>query len=451
MRLPRFEPGKIVSAKDWNAVAREVNRIWATETGPELTLTKGMPWRIRAKPGTFGELTPQFNGPVWQIYVWRPDASSDYQLGASPSAVYLTGPFTQVGGTSAKRLAKLTLQGGRTRLDSTFAAAAGFEFAGAQYLKQPIARCFDNDRLLVLGVTSDLTYLDGERGVFFGINESTGERAFSPWASVESVVPGYRNEELTGVASNTDTIAVSAGILSGWAPGVMLFDTSGNPVEVSAGNYLYQKGLSSSYLWVIANAGTGYIFQSNEVHPFVHSIQASAAGGVSADSIWNTGAGTGIGASSGFVPTIDAEQNHLILFASEWNGTVLATIESAGIWLSGDPRGYLDYAQSITGLFEPNTFISLSAGPNSPDIIFTNFFQDTLYIYLDGSLTQITTSLSGGFHGGPIVDAKYFRTRNDGTHQIIVAGEFASYKGEPVPYIVFIDEDGNRLADLEWA
>ena len=48
-----------------------------------------------------------------------------------------------------------------------------------------------------------------------------------------------------------------------------------------------------------------------------------------------------------------------------------------------------------------------------------------------------------------VIDCQYFSTV-EGVQQFIVVGAFTTYQGEPAERIVFIDQDGNRLADLIW-
>ena len=448
-----------MSASDWNLIASEVNRIWGSEAGPGLRLTKGEPWRI-SSTAAIGSASLEFNGPVWQIYVYRPTGADDYDVNAAPSAIFLTGPFTQTGTVNTKRIARLKWNGSRTVADAQFAANGGINLAtGGQYLQQRMAKVPATGAMLFLGQTSDSTWLDGDNGVFWAANPTTGQRLFSPWASVESVAPGYRDDSPTGIASYGDTIAVSSGIISGINPGLMLFNTSGNPVEVSSGNYVFKDSISSSYYWLIASPGVGYLFESKAgegTQPYVHQITGTVAGGIDFDATWQANVIAGDEADRAAPPILDAGRNYLMMTLSPtgWQDTGSVhypVTPMSQIQVTGANRGLYIGDLSVIGLFD--SMIPLSAGPTptpygSADCIFQKSDQTELHLYLDGFLTTLT--VSNGDFNGVVVDAKYFRQRSDGTHQIIVCGEFTEYKGEPAPYLVFIDQYGNRLSDLEW-
>lgn len=454
MILPKFKEGDLVSASDWNLIASEVNRIWGSEAGPGLRLTKGEPWRI-SSTAAIGSASLEFNGPVWQIYVYRPTGADDYDVNAAPSAIFLTGPFTQTGTVNTKRIARLKWSGSRTVADAQFAANGGINLAtGGQYLQQRMAKVPATGAMLFLGQTSDSTWLDGNNGVFWAANPTTGQRLFSPWANVESVAPGYRDDSMTGIASGGDTIALSAGVLSGGDPGIMLFDTSGNVVETSPGDYVFSNGSASSYFWLCAKPGNGYLFENNAANPNpkVHAITASAAGGITLNATWEANAGTGgnSSASNPIPPFIPSDRQSFRFFFPEWNGTTYGSIlppftEIVSLETDGSLLGTDLLAWIPSPLFGQQQQ-PLACGPTVGDYIFTSNAYDTLYLIFD-SLYKI---IPPGDFNGVITDAKYFRQRNDGTHQIIVCGEFTEYLGEPAPYLVFIDQDGNRLSDLEW-
>jgi hypothetical protein len=59
-----------------------------------------------------------------------------------------------------------------------------------------------------------------------------------------------------------------------------------------------------------------------------------------------------------------------------------------------------------------------------------------------------TATYFDGFNGS-VIDCQYFSTF-DGVQQFIVVGAFTEYLGQPAESIVFIDQNGNRLADLIW-
>jgi hypothetical protein len=108
MNIPQFKPGQVVRAKDWNAIAREVNRVWNTQAGEGLILTKGEPWRIRMGRRPTPIPTCQaggLNGAAYKVYVWRGD-KWDWGSDNPPLAFFVGGDFTQWGTAPAVRIAK---------------------------------------------------------------------------------------------------------------------------------------------------------------------------------------------------------------------------------------------------------------------------------------------------------------------------------------------------------
>lgn len=473
MKLPKFKPGQLVTAADWNAVAREVNRIWGTEAGPGLELVKGNPWRIRKTAGGASN-SLEFNGPVWQIYVYRPDGEHDYHVTEDPTAIFLTGPFTYTGTLNTRRIARLKWNGTRTVPDNVFAASGGIDLAaGGEYTLQRMAKIPTTGTMLFMGQSSYSTWLDGQNGVFWAANPTTGARLFSPWASVEAVAPGYRDDAATGIASRGDTIATSYGIISSGNPGVMLFDTSGNPVETTPGNYVFTDGLASSYYWLVPTQAQGstsqcaYTFATNRgggTVPYIHQVDASAAGGISLNAQWSANLVDTDGTNSQWTPASSNENAYLYfnIVAPGWQDyaglhsptSSLAAISARGSAVGPSTTGGHVVDLLVGSLASP--LITLGNGPESApggnaaygDLIFQSEDGSELYLFFGGNLVSL--SISGGDFDAAISDAKYFRQRSDGVHQIIIAGEFTTYRGESAPYLAFIDNAGNRLADLEW-
>lgn len=473
IKLPRFTPGQPVRASDIKLIADAVDRIWASSGVNGIELIKGNPWRIRQTAGGSGN-SLRFNGPVWQIYVYRPTGDHDYHVTEDPSAIFLTGPFTYTGTLNTRRIARLKWNGSRTVPDSAFAYRGGIDVAsGGEYTLQRMAKVPSTGAMLFMGQSSFSTWLDGENGVFWAANQATGERLFSPWASVESVAPGYRDDAATGIASRGDTIATSYGIISSGNPGLMLFDTSGNPVETSPGNYVFKDSLASSYFWIVPTQAQGsssqsaYTFATNRgsgTAPYIHQIDASASGGVSLNAQWSANLVDTDGVNSQWTPVSSVDNGYLYFNIGEpgWEDfagihtptTSLAAINARGSAVGPSLTGSHVSDVSVGTIASP--LIVLGNGPeNAPggdaalgDLIFQSEDGTELYLFFDGSLTSL--SVSGGDFNATVSDAKYFRQRNDGTHQIIVAGEFTTYKGQAASYLVFIDQDGNRLDDLEW-
>ena len=125
----------------------------------------------------------------------------------------------------------------------------------------------------------DATWLDGTEGFFWGCDATTGELLYAPLADVETQVPGATQEPVTGIGSFGDTIAVSVGDLSTTVAGILLFNTDGNIIETSPGNYLFTFLNTATNYNLTAYPGIGYLASSNNVgtSPFIHALDASAA------------------------------------------------------------------------------------------------------------------------------------------------------------------------------
>lgn len=459
MKLPdSFKPGQLVKASDWNKIAREVNRIWAMETDANFELVKGEPWRIRyVGPSA----VPEFSGPVWQILVWRPLATFDDDTIEAPSAVYLTGPFTAFGSTAALRIAKLQDNGTRTAVDTTFATNCGFVEAPS-YFNQYLARDYDGDTLLVsCGAGIEFIDAGNANGLFFQF-ASDGTLAYSPpWAVPETHIPTITtNGTVTGIASYDETIATSFGATNSPA-GIVLFDTMGNIIEetIGSGIYIRQDGIAAnSYSWILSDAQS-YIY-GVELELFVPDpqgykmISASSATGMVDYPEWYGNAGTGSLTGSAtykgrLIKQPAASQVLLYVPLVEWNGTV-CTSQIAPLYATspvGPFRGALS-STGVSGVPALTTPEMLCASHvNSTIVFFDSGIPTTIYILQQSPFVLTTVS---GFNDY-VSDVKFFRLKNDGvTHQYIVVGGFTTFNGEAAPYMVFIDQNGTRLTDLEW-
>lgn len=451
MSLPIPKEGEVWSASVWNAYASEINRTWAMTTDGNFELVKGEPWRLRYTAAAVRE----FNGPVWEIFVWRPTATHSFDTASAPAAIYLTGPFTAFGTTDALRIAKLVDSGTRTDIDATFSANCGF-IEAPTYFRQRLGRCFDNDTLLV-ACGAGIEFQDGgnANGLFFQF-DGTGTLAHSPpWSVPESLIPTITtNGTITGIASYGETIALSLGQINTPA-GLVLFDSAGNIQEsvTGSGDYIRQDGGSAdSYRWIIADAESyvyGVELEAGVPNPQgFKKINAAIAAGFSDDAIWFSNAGTGCSTGgSSAAPTISPSTLHMHAELVDWNGTPTTT-PIAPILNSGFPfRGILE-APGINGVPALSNIVMLCESHVTDSLVFIAALNpETLYILRQDTSTLTTLN---GFNDA-VSDVKFFRLKDDlVTEQYIVAGDFTTYNGEPAPYLIFIDQNGNRLADLEW-
>lgn len=453
MNLPtNFKAGQLVKASEWDKIASEVNRIWAMETDANFELTKGEPWRIRYRGAS---VAANFNGPVWEIYVWRPTATHSFDTEEAPEAVYITGPFTANGSTETLRIAKLQATGLRkTELDSSFSVNCGF-LEAPTYFRQRLARCFDDDTLVV-ACGAGITFKDASNGLFFQVETASGNLAHTPpWAGPESVIPNITTDgTITGIASYGDTIAISLGVSNSPA-GLVLFQTDGSILEAVAGSgtWIRQDGLASSYYSIIADADSYvYTVQWGIGYPSpqgIKKINASVATGMTDDAVWYSNAGTG-GATEGYAPTISSSSLILHAGLDEWNGLInsspIAQIQNSPFPQQGIPVNPSDLG--VPNVPAISNVILLCESHVTDTIVFLAALNpETLYILRTD--TGVLTTLSG--FNDAVSDVKFFRLKDDlVTEQYIVAGDFTTYNGESAPYLIFIDQNGTRLADLEW-
>lgn len=450
-----FKAGQPVRAKDWNRIAREVNRIWAMEAGPGLTLVKGEQWRIGGYTGTVTAWQP-VDGPVWEIYVHRESAVGDWDIGAAPSAVFLSGPFRNMASNPAGYIARLKrATGGGTTLDTAWTNAFSFAEHESGYYRQYLSKCAADGSLLISAGGGFLDN-DSERGLWWKVNERTGEKLANPWADAEAVVPGIQGISVSGIASYGDTIASSHGILES-DTGLMLFDSDGNPVEVSAGQYLWNSPSVASHFYVIAGA-SGYLYEATASvggEPGIHKVEATAAGGIVTDATWaaNGGDGTIGGTTLALRPILFSGEAEVCLGLYEWDNGIPFPPGSPGtLNFTGASRGsdfYLFPWETMVGTnvnaYPLTTWPAPSVGLVCIGI--GNAAWEGLVWIGNG------TSYTLAEFDAAVYDVKFFRTKDDGvTHQFIVVGDFTTYvtDGLPAQYIIFIDQDGNRLTDLEW-
>ncbi|NBR88098.1 MAG: hypothetical protein EBT61_21860, partial [Verrucomicrobia bacterium] len=78
------------------------------------------------------------------------------------------------------------------------------------------------------------------------------------------------------------------------------------------------------------------------------------------------------------------------------------------------------------------------------------FTRDSSVAGCSPRLEMFCVDPDGILYFGPVRDCQFFCENSQGIRQFIVVGDFTEYLGESAPYMVFIDEGGNRLTDLEW-
>ncbi len=461
-----FKAGELVKASDWNKVAREVNRIWGMEVdAANFELVKGEPWRLRFIGETSADWYPA-NQPIWEIYVYRPTATYDWQIEQAPAAVFLTGPFTMIRSRTVRRIAKLikhaTTTG--TRLDRTFSTNCGFVITPADYYQQKISKVPATGDLLVSGGYG-FADTSGNLGLFYALNWETGATQFAPYANIEALVSNIIGNAVAGMASYGDTIALVIGdnalaVGTDYRIGATLFDTAGTPVEVAPGSYLHEftpagTAGGTKTQWTVAYDG-GYLAQENSVFPstapVLHKFQADAVSGISNDAAWDVNGGTG--GFSAWRPRINSGMDglYLSLADSGWAGStptaLLTSLNTDGSISQLNEPG-LPSDPNILELkpFDYFTAIAAIVFGVGQGTVLADYYQFFIRTFNGTSYDLVTVD---GFNGA-VVDVKFFRTKDDGiTHQFIIVGEFTEWDGADAQYIAFCDQSGNRLTDLEW-
>jgi len=449
------------SAREWNKFAQDINTLWNTKAGPGLKLTKGEPWLLES----FDEIPigdkdfEPTNGPVWQIYVFRPTAVGDWQINEPPESFYITGPFTTIHGQPTEHIAKLIAKpGGGTTVNRPFADVCGFQMAdGYSYYQQRMSKSGDN--LLVAGGLG-LLDLAGDPGLLFGVNKTSGTTLFAPYADINALLPGIYQEAVMGVASYGDTIAMATGFLGTQAVGITLYDTAGNPVIADAGvsSYLWNHETFDGTYWYLLAGTDGYYFYAGQglYLAGLRKVQATAGGGVVVDEAWDAAAGSG-GYPGHLIGALRQDGLFGAFNLDGWNGTAatssISFLSTNGSTFITGIDGMPDLAtmvfcyggvQTLNAIEEVQQWIVFGQDPFAPG---SN--PNILYLLrLNHSPTTLTT-LTG--FDDYVTDCKFFRRKNDNlTDQFIVVGGFTTYQGLPAVGMVFIDQFGNRLADLEW-
>ena len=464
MNLPaNFKPGQLVKASEWNEIARAVNRIWAMETDANFELIKGEPWRIRYKRAS-SIITTWFNDTTRRVYVWRAD-TWDYGSESPPLAFFVAGAFTTLNSTSTLRLAKVVKgSNGASARDTTFCEAVDFTGTTALLSKDKT----NTSQLLVgseglnsyAGLSATNSHLinwtsAGNVGSFVGPSFPA-----TPMVGLTAIGARYIFHDYTTLFACDST-------------GTVLF-THTSPVNmhsvVNDGSNVYL-----SMRRVFTGVPTGY--DSDQYPDGVRKLSSNGF----TDAAFDAAAGFGAGCCC-FFATLPPKE---IWDAGGTNLYTSASLEypqSQDMTWNGGPFGDGASTAGILKVTTGGTLAGIGLGLDhvGPDGIETPTcdrawvfcISPTADIWFGGGVTALRDSFSvtpttdyqlykynetsgvatyfSGFNG-TVYDCQYFSTRADAvTQQFIVVGAFTTYNGDTAERIVFIDQNGTRLSDLEW-
>ncbi len=451
MSLPDFKPGQLVTAKAWNAVARAVNRIWSTEVGPGLTLTKGEPWRLTYEAGD-APVTTWFNDTCIRVFVWRDD-SWDYGSDNPPLAFFVSGAFTTLNGIQTSRLAKVVKGStGASARATGFCNRVSFTGATAFFTKNK-----SDPTKLFVGSQAVNAYAGGPNVNAHLIDWRTGAQD-AYWTGANCTFP---STAMVGIASVDDRLLIHDYYT------LRSVDLSGTVQNTRSTVGINMHGLvNDGAFGYLSCAWNGAGTYAGNVNPQgLRKIDKTGAQNAAFSA--NAGAGSACGCFFGALPNLvlwNAGDTNVYTSASlqygsalEWNGGAfgfaghdggLLKVGATGL-LQGTPLGIMPSAADRAAMFCKSPAGELWFGAEvhelktSSQTIPTSTYQ--LYKYNEA--TDTATYFSG--FDGAVIDCQWFSTV-DGVQQFIVVGAFTTYNGEPAERIVFIDQDGNRLPDLIW-
>ena len=437
------------SAAEYNKFAQHINTLWNTKAGPGLKLTKGEPWLLEYEAGD-APIETWFNDTCVRVYVWRDDAW-DYGSDNPPLAFFVSGAFTTLNEISTLRLAKV-VKGSTGASARATAFCDRMDFTGATTF---FTKNKDNTEQVFIG-SEILNSYEGGQGVNAHLlNWETGEQdatwtgvncTFSPMVGFASVagrllIQDYftlRSVDLAGVVQNTH-----------YSSGMNMHELLNDGVN--------------AYLQC-AWTGGGY---SGSLNP--QGLRKLNANG-SQNGAWVTASGVGsaCGCFFGTLPNLvlwNAGDTNIYTSASleygsalTWNGVpfgfggktagimkVSSSGAAAGIPLGIEPSGgdrANVFCKSPAGEVWFGYYVDSLQTASQP-----SFPTDPYQLYKYNEATDTATYFSG--FNDNVYHCQYFSTV-EGVQQFIVIGAFTTYQGEPAERIVFIDQDGNRLADLIW-
>jgi hypothetical protein len=477
MKLPQFEAGQIVSAKQWNAIAWEVNRIWATETGPGLRLTKSKKWRLtqttRLNPPTPECDAGGLNGPAYRVFVWRGD-KWDYGSANPPLAFFVGGNFTQWGAQSAVRIAKFVpttdCELNSTGVDPEWQALN--QFGGPVYF---LSTTKDTTPYLLVGTQSGAQRnATGGYDVAWLIDWDSGElkSGFTPIAG-SSIGPGFYGQVNSLVAIESYIIACRfTAIYQRHIPSNGGSGLIGAPVNIHN----------------LAGASDKFFLSSRKVlgdppdplTPNIYDVEPRSLAylepNYSVETIFDTFAGVG-GATDCFTMALAPKEPWNNEFDEDKICWSVHSKEFTGTAYSWAGTVYNSSVPAPTSMIVPIT----KAGMLHPmtgsggGLVATFGGRAQVFCYYDGavwfggSMTSVSSSTVGPISctannslcrfeinsgnidvfdfNGPVYDCQHF---HDG--QMIVVGNFTEYliTGTPVSYMAFISQSGSLFENLEW-
>ena len=466
MILPKFKEGDLVSASDWNLIASEVNRIWGNEVDSSagLEMVKGEPWRIRYT-GTGGQVINRwFNNTCRKVYVYRADGW-DYGGESAPIAFYVAGNFTSLNNRQTLRLAKVIRgSGGRSSRATAFCNSVKFS-TGTSFLSLNK----DTGASLLVGGENRNSFNGGSlaNAHMIDLDAGTPVAGFTgpdfpslPMQGMVSMNGGclfhtyteLRATDYSGATTATHSSPVNmhnlvtdgnnawlsmrrvfTGVPTGYdgdhyPDGIRQLDYLGNIVGAwdaaagfGAGCCCFFAALPPKELWI---GGDNYIYTSASLEyqnsqdmtwdgvPFGYGGQTAGILKVGTDGVLG-GVSLGIDhLGPDFVDPRPPNSDRAWMFCKSPSGE---------LWFGGG----VDALYSSAGSVSTSNYKLYKFNENTNAITYISGFNDTVY------------------------DCQFFSEVN-GTQQFIVVGAFTEYNGETAERIVFIDQDGNRLSDLEW-
>ena len=442
------------TAAGWNAFAKRVNSLWKMRAEQPLFLTKGESWALSGE--VTAAPTGPFDAPIYRVFVDRGDGW-DWGSTDSPRAFYLAGTFTSYGGATALRAAKFykSPTTSRTTFSSRFAALN--QFNGTTNFIQTT-----RDGNIIYGAaqarsrngagTNFAWILDPTSGDLVGGFNAVSSGAFlTNQLSSIACVDGYLMA-LNPIAANIYDLSTGSA-------------TTGSSVE----NMHNVSGDASSFYLTSRRVQTLGVTDPKAFKKF---------NGLSLDAEWATNAGVGSGVDM-FSQALAQKQawnasdetkllysvatNEFSGTSFDWAGTpyfIGSGTDGAVLGVTSKGEFYLSFGftrdSSVAGCsprlemfcVDPDGILYFGGGVNNlvSSVVPNYVTPQRLYSYYP-NLAYFETF--DGFNG-PVRDCQFFCENSQGIRQFIVVGDFTEYLGEPAPYMVFIDEGGNRLTDLEW-
>ena len=446
------------SAEEWNKFAQHVNTLWNTRAGPGMRLTKGEPWLLEysdAEPPAPIDptITTWFNDTCVRVYVWRNDAW-DYGSDSPPLAFFVSGSFTTLNDLTTYRLAKVVkgLTGASARA-TAFCNAVDFSGPTAFFSKNK-----NNLNQLFVGTQNQTQYHDNAGGNAHLLHWQTG--AVDP--SFTGINCTFYTSQMTGIAS------VAGRFLIHDYETLYSTDTAGANVitRATTGSFkmhsIVNDGVSGYIQTAYISGGT---YDGNVNPQGVRKVNANGSQNAAWDAASSGGSACGL--FFGSFPNLslwNAGDTNLYTSASlqygsalSWNGVSfgftgytggIIKLSSSGV-ASGAPLGIKPDLKDRAAVFckSPAGDLWFGAAVNELRTATQTIPTSTYQLYKYNEATDTATYFSG--FNGLVVDCQWFSTVG-AVQQFIVVGSFTEYLGLPAERIVFIDQNGNRLADLTW-